>query len=116
MRCFRNQTTGVALDDTYRLHGFGMARGKCRHFFRIGFACLGVGLRRNEVVVEILRGIERKYRQADHRGPPLFAIGQPEQKPETPDQSSARRQHQDRRRQREPPDDWHASRSEDYGL
>jgi len=69
----------MALDDFRRPRKFGMAGHERRHFFRIGFMRVGVGLRSNQVVVKGLRAVERKYRTIDHRRPPLFAIRQPEQ-------------------------------------
>src|SRR5271154_6439374 len=93
-----------------------MARGKCRHFFWIGFASLGVGLRRNQIVVEVLRRLERKYRQIDHRRPPLFAIREPEQKPQAADHGRRVGNTWIAAAKREPPAHGHAPRSEDDGL
>ncbi len=106
----------VALDDFDRLHSFGMARNKLRHFLRIGFVCLGVGLRRNQSIEKALRGVDRKYREIDHRRPPFFAIGQPKQKSQATDSVGSVGHIGIAAGQREAADDTHAASSEDSGL
>src|ERR1700733_3709337 len=46
---------------------------------------VGVALRCHQVVVKGLRILERKHRQIDHCGPPLFAVGQRKLKPQAAD-------------------------------
>src|SRR5580704_2447975 len=93
-----------------------MAGGKRRHFFWIGFASLGVRLGCNQLVVEILRSLERKYRQVDHRRPPLFAIGEPEQKPQAADHIRPVGSIWIAAAKREPPGHGYASRLKEDGL
>src|SRR5579863_8564939 len=93
-----------------------MARAKRRHFLRIGFASLGIRLRRNQLVVEILRGLEGKYRQVDHRGAPFFSIPEPEQKPQAADHLRPVRNIWIAAAERKSAEDGYASRLKDDGL
>ena len=64
----------LVFDDFHSGHSFRMACQKRLHLRRIGFACCGVGLRGEQLLVEPLRCIDCKNRQIDHRRSPKFAV------------------------------------------
>jgi hypothetical protein len=106
----------MAFDDFAGLHGFGMARQERRHFFRIRFMCIGVGLRRNQIVVKSLRSVERKYRQINHCRSPFLAIGQTKQKSQATDLVGRVGNIRIAAPERKAADDRHAAGLEDNGF
>src|ERR1700732_1768681 len=77
---------------------------------------VGVALRCHQVVVKGLRILERKHRQIDHCGPPLFAVGQRKLKPQAADSAQIVGGVGVAAAQGKAADHWHAAALEDDSL
>jgi hypothetical protein len=106
----------IALDDCERPYGFRVAREERRPFRRIGLMRVGIALRCYQVIVKGLRILEREHRQIDHRGPPLFAVGQRKLKPQAADGAQIVGGVGVADAQGKAADHWHAAALEDDSL